>query len=320
MKKIYVIATALIMGATIQAQNLVDFESFGLTPETYDNGSAGGGSFVIDGISLNNYYNASWMSWEGFAISNMTDNTTAGWSNQYSAYPGNGANNSVTYAVGYNIPEIDGGNGNLINSFKITNTAYTAISMRDGDTYGKQFGSPNNASGSPDGTNGEDYFRVWIIGSDFNQSQKDSIEFYLADYRFSDNGQDYIVDTWETVDFSGFAFDVSKVNFRFESSDMSGGWINTPTYFAIDDIVYISTNGLNSNIELDVAIYPNPVFNELHIKGEAGILRILDNNGRVLFIKEHEDYTEVDFSTYENGVYFVEITNPNGAFYQRLIK
>ena len=35
--------------------------------------------------------------------------------------------------------------------------------MLNGDAYAKKFGEPTNALGEVDGTNGEDFFRVWII-------------------------------------------------------------------------------------------------------------------------------------------------------------
>ncbi len=312
--------TALLFGATTQAQQIVDFETFGLSPESYDNGSGGGGAFNFNGILFNNIYDDGWGSWDGFAISNVTDNTTAGWGNQYSSFTGAGAGNSSNYAMAYRIPEIDGGSQNIITSFKITNATYTAISMRDGDDYGKQFGSPNNAFGTPDGTNGEDFYRVWIIGSNEAQTQKDSIEFYLADYRFSDNSQDYIVDTWELIDLTGFSFDVSKVNFRFESSDMSGEWLNTPTYFALDDVAYSSSNSINQLDNLTVNVFPNPVLNELKVKGEVGLLRLFDNHGRLIMEKEHNESSLIDFSKFEAGFYFIELSNDKGKSIQRIMK
>jgi hypothetical protein len=32
----------------------------------------------------------------------------------------------------------------------------------------------------------------------------DSIEFYLADFRFANNSQDYILKTWEYLDLTSF--------------------------------------------------------------------------------------------------------------------
>ena len=86
MKKIYSFSIAVILAATTNAQSIVDFESFGLNPESYDNGSAGNGDFTIGDLTFTNYYNASWMSWNGFTVSNTTDVTTAGYLNDFSAF------------------------------------------------------------------------------------------------------------------------------------------------------------------------------------------------------------------------------------------
>ena len=64
-----------------------------------------------------------------------------------------------------------------------------------------------------------------------------TVEFYLADFRFSDNSQDYIVDTWTSVDISSLGA-VNQLTFKFESSDNGTFGMNTPAYVCIDDIVY----------------------------------------------------------------------------------
>ena len=139
MKKNYVLAAALMLGATTQAQVTVDFDSYALSSESLDNGSAGNGDFIFDELQFNNVYDTVWGSWDGFSISNVTDNTTPGWSNQYSAFPGAGSDSSENYAVAYRIPQIIGTTEYVqIYSMKITNATYAAISMRDGDTFGKQ--------------------------------------------------------------------------------------------------------------------------------------------------------------------------------------
>ncbi len=205
MKKIYLFASALFIGANIQAQQVIDFESVSLSPESYDNGSLGPDNFDFGDINLSNSYDDTWGSWSGFSISNITDNTTAGFGNQYSAYTG-GGNNSENYGVFYPSGEITGENMMIgIMSISITNATYPAISMRDGDAFAKQFGSVNGPDGNPDGTNGEDFFKVWVIGWDHTGAMSDSVEFYLADYRFADDQDDYIVEDWNTIDLMSFS-------------------------------------------------------------------------------------------------------------------
>ena len=63
-----------------------DFENITLTVESFDNGSSGSGGFTEDHAFYENTYDPTWGSWSGFSVSNVTDNTTARWANQYSSF------------------------------------------------------------------------------------------------------------------------------------------------------------------------------------------------------------------------------------------
>ena len=102
MKNFYILTIALFFGANANAQ--IDFESSLTEPESYNNGSEGPEGFDFSPIQLVNYYDSEFSYFTGFAISNVTDNVTPGYTNQYSAYAGAGANNSNTYAVAYSNP------------------------------------------------------------------------------------------------------------------------------------------------------------------------------------------------------------------------
>jgi len=322
MKKIYVLAAAAIICSNASAQviDTIDFESVSLTPESYDNGSDGSGDFNFVTFSLSNIYDAGWGSWNGFSISNVTDNTTAGWGNQYSAFPGSGrssANCSVYYPEGI----IQGLAYDAIDSFYITNTTFAGISMRDGDAFGKQFGSIYAADGTTvDGTNGEDYFRVWVIAEDFSSGLKDSIEVYLADYRFPNSTDDYIVDEWIKVDVASLGLAAYTISFRFESSDVGAWGINTPTYFAIDDIYTSTIEGLDENQALSIDLFPNPVVDYLTVKGENGTIRITDLNGNQILTQEHFGISSLDLSNFDQGIYIVELMNSKGRAIQKITK
>lgn len=322
MKKIYFLATALVFGANINAQNVVDFESVNLAPESFADGSAGNGSFVFNSeISFSNYTDE-WGIQRGFTVSNQTDITTAGFMNQYSAFTGAGNNGSANYVV--YTPEatiLSAENEAIrISSFKITNTTYAGISMRDGDLYAKQFGSATDANGDDDGTNGEDFFKVWVIGENADGSQKDSLEFFLADYRFSDNSQDYILDTWETVDVSSLSIDVDKLTFRLESSDNAPWGMNTPAYFAIDDVSYeITTKVLEQDL-ISINVYPNPVTDILNIQGENGYLTLTDANGNKVSSKIHNNSSIIDMSNFAQGVYFLKLDTDSGSVIRKIVK
>lgn len=323
MKKIYVLATALLLGASLQAQQTVDFESVVLPPNSYENGSSGNGDFLLgaDPIRFSNVYESAWDSWTGFSISNITDNSTPGYGNQYSAFTGSGFYGSSNYAIGYGVADISCENEfQFISSFKITNATYTAISMRDGDTYAKQFGSVNDASGIPDGTNGEDFYRVWVYCEDYSGANTDSVEVMLADYRFADSTQDYIVDTWVDVDLQNLSFPVSRIQFKLESSDVGAWGMNTPAYYAIDNVVSFNSLGLVENKLIEISAYPNPVTNALKIEGEKGLLVLTDLNGGVIFSQNHNENSTLDCSNLSKGVYILSVTNSSGRFSEKIVK
>ena len=99
MKKIYFSISLLMTSLTIQAQQTIGFEGVQLASESYFNGSFGTGGFIEDVALFENYYDQDYFYWSGFSVSNITDITTAGYSNQYSAFTGIGGDNSTNYAV-----------------------------------------------------------------------------------------------------------------------------------------------------------------------------------------------------------------------------
>lgn len=320
MKKMYILAASLFFGSFANAQWVVDFESNPLPSESYNNGSSGLGDFYYDNLVFNNAYDTSFGGiWSGFAISNMSDATTPGLLNQYSAYPGSGAGNSDHYAVAYYDPTITG-NSAIIDSFRITNTTYAALSMRDGDDYGKVFGSIYNADGIIDGTEGKDFFRVWIVAKDLFSNQEDSIEFYLADYQYADDNLDYILDEWKTIDLSNFSFAVGSVRFRLESSDNAPWGMNTPAYFVVDDVFWQPFEGLDELNSLSVSTYPNPMTNELMVTGEEGTLTVSTIQGKVIYSNEHHSTSVLDCSNWAAGTYFVRVENEKGSALSKVVK
>lgn len=321
MKKIYFSVVALGVAMSLSAQDTITFENVLLEAESFNNGSTGSGGFIENGVVFSNTYTTDWGGvWNGFSVSNITDNTTAGWGNQYSAFTGSG-DNSTNYGIYNPTGTISfAGQGVVVKSVKLTNTTYAATSMRDGDSFAKQFGSPNDANGNPDGTNGEDYFRLWIYAHSENGAIIDSTVFYLADYRFSDDNQDYIVDTWETVDLSFITETVYSLSFNFESTDVGQWGINTPLYFAIDNLVIDKNLGITENAINNVAIYPNPFQNELFVQGGEGQIVLTDLAGKIILDEMYNDSFEFSTVHIPSGVYYVTIRNSKGEFTQKVIK
>ena len=63
----------------------------------------------------------------------------------------------------------------------------------------------------------------------------DTVDFYLADFRFEDNSQDYIVTDWTWLDLNTLG-NVTEISFAWSSSDTGVWGMNTPAYFCMDDV------------------------------------------------------------------------------------
>jgi hypothetical protein len=208
-----------------------DFEDLALSPESFYNGSDGAGGFSSGGTLFNNNYNTDYGSWDGFAYSNITDNQTPGFGNQYSAITGQGVDGSGNYAVGYVgftvPPTVTFPEPTAVTGFYVTNTTYAYFTMRLGDPFAKKFGG--------DTGNDPDWFLLSITGNDSQGNPTGTVDFYLADYRFQDNSKDYIVNQWKWVDLSVLG-QVKTLTFALSSSDVGDFGMNTPAYFAIDNL------------------------------------------------------------------------------------
>ena len=178
---------------------------------------------------VNDYGTGIFDYWQGFSYSNMQDNTTAGYENQYSAYPASGVNGSSGYALCYNYygPDTVRLDSSMeVSGFFVTNGTQGVISMREGDGVAKKFGGESG--------NDPDWFLLIIRGLN-NGIYTNTIEYYLADYRFGNNDLDYIVTEWEWVDLKLLG-EVDALEFMLSSSDTSVYGMNTPAYFFIDDV------------------------------------------------------------------------------------
>ena len=238
------------------AQTTVDFEQFNLSAGAFLNGSDGSGGFSAGNLFLPNTYNEEFGSWSGWAISATTDTETPGFTNQYSAYTGSGYEGSTTYAVTYtagtgSVVEMEGeAAGGAVDGMYITNSTYAALSMLNGDMFTKKFGGETGDD--------PDYFLLTVKKYLGGELSTDSVDFYLADYRFEDNSQDYIVEEWTYLDLSSLG-NADSLQFTLSSTDNGQFGMNTPAYFCIDNF---TTADMVSNTEAlpagSAAVFPNP--------------------------------------------------------------
>lgn len=320
MKKFYLMA-ALVFGAGFsQAQNevTVDFESLTLpTADTFYVYTDDYAPFTENNVTFGAHLN-SWGGAVGFVYSNMTDVTTAGYTNPNSAFAGEGAEGSENYAIYYGTDTLWLAEERVLVSADFVNNTYAGISMRDGDQFAKQFGSTTDANGNDDGTNGEDFFFVRVYGWDANFDIVDSVDVYLADFRGAD-AQDYILDEWETFDLSALSGSAA-LTFGFQSSDVGQFGMNTPAYFAMDNFKYLETNvGLNELANNSFEIYPNPSTGFVKIKGLDGNLSIYSATGSLVKTQVVKENTVIDLSSLEKGIYILNIENEGAMASEKLI-
>lgn len=298
---------------------ITDFEEFQFD---YYNGSDLAGGFTTNEAYFFNNYNQAWGSWSGFSYSRVTDNTTSGYMNQYSAITGEGYNTSETYAVSFGTSSMKLDSTYTVNSIYVTNSTYTHNTMRDGDAYSKQFGSTTNAAGDDDGTNGEDWLLLTVRAYS-NGIYTDSVNFYLADYRFTDDNDDYIINTWAEVDLTSLG-ENDSLTFSLTSSDNGQYGMNTPGYFCIDYISTTITNEISftENIISEVTMYPNPTTGILNINNtENSKIIITDLSGKILYNKQsYNGIKTINMSNYKAGIYIVSVINESSVVTEKIIK
>ena len=182
------------------------------------NGSDLSGRFTDDWVTFSNKYHA-WGGFSGFSYSRVADTNTPGFGNQYAVISGAGAGGTGTYAVAFDdtFDEQDViafPYPVCVKGFHINNTTYAALSMRDGDAFAKKFG----------GVTGDDpdWFKLTITGRDDAGVVTGSNDFYLADYRFTNNTLDYIVTDWTWVDLTLLGPGVRTLHFSLSSTDNGG--------------------------------------------------------------------------------------------------
>ncbi len=234
-KNLFTIITMIIVFGisciNAKAQTVSDFQNLNLGPDSYWNGSDLSGGYISGACNFINVYDTTFFSWSGFAYSNKQDTITASWSNQYSCIKGKGVLGTSNYALAYvyNEPKAIISNQQSKGYSKgmyVTNSTYTYMSMLNGDPYCKKFGGISG--------NDSDWFKLSIIGYHYPQIP-DTISFYLADYRFSNNALDYIIKEWTWVDLTSFN-NVDSLGFFLSSTD-NGTWgMNTPAYFCVDNL------------------------------------------------------------------------------------
>jgi len=312
MKLIFTIFT-LCLFVGLSAQTVADFENFNLPIDTFLNGSDGNGGFANNTIYLPNTYDAMFESWTDWAISSETDATTPGFMNQFSAAAGTGAENTPTYAISAAFAptqiQLRGeAAGKVVDGLYITNSTYAKFSMQDGDAFAKKFGGETGDD--------PDFFLLTIQKYFGGELGTEVVEFYLADFRFEDNSQDYIVDTWNFVDLTALG-NVDSLVFTLSSSDNGQFGMNTPAFFCVDQVKTSDVSTSTKNIAWTTfEVFPNPATDYLKInwtEQEAAKVNIINLTGQIM--QTHNvvfGTNEINVSYLSRGTYLVTIADKVG--------
>ncbi len=264
-------------------------ENLELEQEGFWNGSDESGGFNSGLAFFTNNYNVDWSSWSGWAYSNISDNTTPGWANQYSAITGEAMNAATAPFGNYAITYVQG-QGTLLHwegvsshqpkGFFVTNSTYAALAMKYGDDFSKKFGGETGDD--------PDWFKLSVLGWK-DGIQTDTIDYYLADYRFEDNTQNYIIETWQWVELSTLG-KIDSLSFSLSSSDVGEYGMNTPAYFALDHLYVVP----------DQAPYVANPIEDLTV----------DENAEDYLLDVSQVFSDPDDSDEEMEITVKEISNP----------
>ena len=276
------------------------------------------------GWLFTNTYWPEYSAWGGFTASNHTDLTQTGLSAQYTAATGAGYDGStqygVAYVMGYGVPTdvyAADGQEHTVTGFYVTNNLWAYQSITEGDYSSTPFGGTSG--------NDPDWFKLTAIGKNTAGQTVGTAEFYLADYRFDNNEEDYVVDTWEWFDLSPLGA-VHTISFELSSTKNNEYGILTPSYFCIENFngeaptPPTPPQGIDENENVAILIYPNPAHDYIHVgaNNDSPVQRIdlYDITGRKVLSSTEK---EINVSTLPKGVYFVTVFIENQQIIEKII-
>lgn len=249
----------ILLSTPAGAVTTLDFEDVGsnlpVDGNPYYQGADGAAGFQSQGANFSNSFTdfgGGFTAWDGWSYSQATDVLTPGFGNQFSAYAGGGVGGSATYGVAFpgtfgdpSISTITFASEVDVLGAYLSNTTYAALSMLNGDGFSEKFGGT-------DGTE-PDWLLLTVHGFDGLGDVTGTVDFYLADYRFANDALDYVVDTWTWIDLTGLG-PVASLDFTLSGSDTGEFGLNTPAYFALDDLVVVPEPGTAALLAVGLAL------------------------------------------------------------------
>lgn len=322
LKKIFLSALIYACFVSFLNSQVVHFEDLTLPPDSFWNGSDSSGGFT-SGIAFfnNNFvdYGGGFTAWDGFSYSNKLNDSLQSFSDLYSCFPGIQLSGSEIFAISYN--PMDFINYNVLPNFIqftqpvlpqslfVTNSTYTGLTIKNGDMFSKKFGG--------DTGNDPDWFKLEIFGMN-DTIITGSVEFYLADYRYSDNFLDYIIKDWVEIDISSLNT-VTSIGFLTSSSDTGSYGMNTPAFFCFDNLSFLPVAVSVNNLQGEIRVYPNPFTDRIYCDRPAQKIKITNINGLEV-IEKTGNLNSVDVQHLPAGIYIAEASLRGKTYFRKLIK
>lgn len=337
--KIFKILALIILSFKLTAQStFADMENYVLSPNSIENGGTDPNDGHIDTgwVSGNCYFNCRvhFNVWDrGFAISNHTDSViftggpySLGTSKPLAGdfMPNGGTTSSLNYLLG---------KGDLIYSqgaivrflspcipqgISVSNTCFGFDAMKNGNSMNKipKFGGSTG--------NDPDWFKIVFKKYLGGVLSNDSIEYFLADYRFSQNNFDYIVNTWNWVDLTSLGqsdslYIYTRTSKETEIMTVSGDIVGA-TMFCVDNLK--TNNGTVTVKEVDfnktIQIFPNPAVDELNINlpFKPKEIEVYDDLGKLVGTF---DELPIKVKEWPQGIYIVKIYNKEEILIRKFI-
>ena len=202
---------------------VVDFEDIKLGTDSIMPLSEDDPEFSSKGFVFHYNYSPDWNYWSGFCVTGKHDTSFKDYHDQYNSCVGHGYAQSQNYAVVYpQGEEISVADGKkTISGFYVAANSYLQNAILTGDGM------------TPGAFTKGDWYRVDVIGMD-GETKKDTLSYYLADYRSDNEADHYYVKDWTWLDLSALG-DVTGITFRLSSSRTNSWGMTTPGYFLMDD-------------------------------------------------------------------------------------
>ncbi len=270
MKKQFLLLVTLAFAFAVGAQTKAGFDDITLSNNSVKNGSGMpvSGKFNSGNVDFTNTYQTNYGGFwsDGWAYSNIKNDTNGTYGNLYASYANTGVSNSLKYAIGQqgSIMRIVGADaGDTVKGLYVTNGTYPALTVKNGDAFSKKFGGINGTD--------PDFFVLIIKAWKNGMQSNDSVSFYLADYRFENNASDYIIKDWTWVDLTSLGA-ADSIEFTMSSSDKGQFGINTPLFFCVDNVVTQNDTADFENLNLAANKYwtkPNTSIRTTYQSGNA---------------------------------------------------